>query len=173
MNVEYTFRTLATQGAGDVIALPLPHHDAGCPGPGRSGLPVTDAQHEQTDARGERLHRCANAEELRRVVDSDTPFRAATRTSADWTSDLYHAESGRRGHTDARHLLRRRSGHAWTASASAGGWPEAAATSRVPTSDLAPGAFRVKLGMRCVCARVVVALLCGVRPWQACSSPRW
>jgi hypothetical protein len=36
---------------------------------------------DRTALLGERLHRRADAEELLRVVDADTSFRAATRTS--------------------------------------------------------------------------------------------
>src|ERR1035437_5544601 len=40
-----------------------------------------DERHERRLLVGVRLHRRADAEELLRVVDADTPFRAATRTS--------------------------------------------------------------------------------------------
>jgi hypothetical protein len=49
-------------------------------------------QHERRLLMGERLHRRVNAEEARRVVDADTSFPAATRTSPDRTSDLHPAE---------------------------------------------------------------------------------
>jgi hypothetical protein len=45
--------------------------------------PAKDEQHERRLLVGERLHRRADAEQLLRVVDADTCFRAATRTSPD------------------------------------------------------------------------------------------
>jgi hypothetical protein len=45
--------------------------------------PAKDEQHERRLLIGERLHRRTDAEQLLRVVDADTCFRAATRTSPD------------------------------------------------------------------------------------------
>jgi hypothetical protein len=42
-----------------------------------------EEQQERRRLVGEHLHRRANAEELLRVVDADTSFRATTRTQPD------------------------------------------------------------------------------------------
>ncbi len=46
-------------------------------------MSATDEQHERRLLVGEGPQRWADAEELRRVVDADTSFRAATRTLPD------------------------------------------------------------------------------------------